>query len=384
MLTSNINDIYESLLQEVCAQHWQESQTLDFKRAFPGGTDREKSEALKDVCSFANADGGDLVYGITDIDGKADSISPVPKEGFDAIQRRLLQSIDSSIEPRISGIQARICEVAGGYVYVLRIPASVNGPHRFSVGGNQRFVMRNKTHTVDMSIDQLREAFGAASTQYEKLKAFRAQRIADIAARVNTYPLRPGPVLVVHLLPIASFARKTLVDIAAVRSVAGTFALDNWSGVRFHPNLDGLALLSYGRDESDGSLYHAQIYRNGAYEVVSHAGLLVDPEKPIIPGSAVAKWIGQAVSAYSKGADALGVAGQVAIGVSLLDIADYKLATMRYDEPAAGPHKQIVIPEVLIDELRPGLNVAEATAPVLDILAQAFGLIRFPEQTERL
>ena len=41
-----------------------EGRTLDYKRTLPGSTDEEKREFLADVSSFANAAGGDIVYGI--------------------------------------------------------------------------------------------------------------------------------------------------------------------------------------------------------------------------------------------------------------------------------------------------------------------------------
>jgi len=39
--------------------------------------DRDKAEFLKDVCAFANADGGDLIYGIDEEDGKASALTPI-------------------------------------------------------------------------------------------------------------------------------------------------------------------------------------------------------------------------------------------------------------------------------------------------------------------
>jgi schlafen family protein len=41
-----------------------ESRTLEYKRELPGGTDSDRKEFLADVSSFANAVGGDLVYGV--------------------------------------------------------------------------------------------------------------------------------------------------------------------------------------------------------------------------------------------------------------------------------------------------------------------------------
>jgi predicted HTH transcriptional regulator len=41
-----------------------EGRTIEYKQALPGGNDVAKKEFLADVSSFANASGGDLLYGV--------------------------------------------------------------------------------------------------------------------------------------------------------------------------------------------------------------------------------------------------------------------------------------------------------------------------------
>ncbi|MCK5240903.1 ATP-binding protein [bacterium] len=43
----------------------QESRTIEYKESLPGNSDQDKREFLADISSFANAAGGDLLYGIT-------------------------------------------------------------------------------------------------------------------------------------------------------------------------------------------------------------------------------------------------------------------------------------------------------------------------------
>ena len=105
------------MLQEGCQQRWPESQTLDFKRELPGPSSRFTHEFLKDVCAFANADGGDLVYGIAERNGVADAITPITNSGPDEVSRRLTQMLDAGIEPRLSGIAMHPVTIgAGGFV----------------------------------------------------------------------------------------------------------------------------------------------------------------------------------------------------------------------------------------------------------------------------
>jgi predicted HTH transcriptional regulator len=64
MINSPLSSLVEEDLQRLCEDRAVESQTLDFKRTIPGKDDRSKNEFLKDVCAFANGNGGDLLYGI--------------------------------------------------------------------------------------------------------------------------------------------------------------------------------------------------------------------------------------------------------------------------------------------------------------------------------
>ena len=70
MLTAELDRIDEALLHQICEDRVREGQ-VDFKKELPSKDERGKAEFLKDVCAFANADGGDLVYGVLDEDGRA-------------------------------------------------------------------------------------------------------------------------------------------------------------------------------------------------------------------------------------------------------------------------------------------------------------------------
>jgi hypothetical protein len=78
MLPDKLDAADEALLRSLCQQACPEAQTLEFKAELPERSDRGKAEFLKDVCALANADGGDLVYGIAERDGCADSPVPGP------------------------------------------------------------------------------------------------------------------------------------------------------------------------------------------------------------------------------------------------------------------------------------------------------------------
>ena len=94
MLLPNLDAINEAYLQGLCDDRTSESQTLEFKLSLP--VISEKYELQKDLCALANADGGDLVYGIAQAaPGVASKVMPLPIASLDAARRRIVQSRDS-------------------------------------------------------------------------------------------------------------------------------------------------------------------------------------------------------------------------------------------------------------------------------------------------
>ena len=169
-------------LQQICAQQWQESQTLDFKSQLPTPDSRGRQEFMKDVCAMANAEGGDLVYGVSESNGAADCVVPIVSTNVDAEMRRLNQ-LFAGIEPRVQGVRFKRVDVGNGFVLVVRVPFSFDGPHRFSVNNASRFVMRNGTHTSDLTYDQLRSASDRSATLSERARRFRIDRLSMIERR---------------------------------------------------------------------------------------------------------------------------------------------------------------------------------------------------------
>lgn len=375
----------EARIGEVCAQRTAESQTLDFKQALPGSSDRDKSEFLKDICAFANAEGGDLVYGIAEAAGIATSTAPISGEAPDAAKRRLGQVADSGLEPRVIGLQFRDVPVAGGYVLIVRVPASFSGPHRYNVSGVGKFVIRNGTHTVELSYEQLRSAFDRTATLTERARRFRTERLAIIAARETWMPMIAGPVCAVHLVPIARMGAGHAIDIAALYNEYTRFIFDFWGGASRSTNLDGLVVHpGIGKDQSEIGAY-VQLFRSGAMEAARYGGGLADRSTKMIPAGAVSKFIRDAVEKFLKASRELGFAGPAIAGAALLTVGNYEFALPREhfgDRPRAD-RESIVLPETWIEAVESTLSVDEVARPMLDILWQSFDVERCYQYDEK-
>lgn len=69
MIEKNIDRITEEDLQALIDNAVSERKTIEYKRSLSINRDSERKEFLADVSSFANASGGDLIYGITEAGG---------------------------------------------------------------------------------------------------------------------------------------------------------------------------------------------------------------------------------------------------------------------------------------------------------------------------
>ena len=216
MLTQSFEAVDTTLLKMVCDDAWPESSTLEFKRDAPGKADKDKLELLKDICALANSEGGDLVFGIDEVNGVAASLVPITNEPAEALTRRIIQTVESGIEPRLLGMQTKQFDIDGGYVLVLRVLPSFLGPHSFWVNSSRRFVMRTGITTIDLTFDQLRMAFDRTASLGERARTFITERNQALINNEMPKRLTPGPILAVHFVPLSGLAGKQAPDLQAL------------------------------------------------------------------------------------------------------------------------------------------------------------------------
>ena len=124
-----ISPISKDEVQRFIDDEIQESLHLDYKdsRAL---SKKKKDEIVKDVTSFANADGGMILYGVIEeghlpknIDGGVDNTS-IDREWIDQI-------LSTNISPIVDGIQINQIPLSGIHsLFVINIPKSYRGPHQ--------------------------------------------------------------------------------------------------------------------------------------------------------------------------------------------------------------------------------------------------------------
>jgi hypothetical protein len=386
VLLANLEQIDEAALQQLCTDKCPESGSLDFKREPPGNSDKEKNELLKDVCALANADGGDLVYGIAEADGAAGSIVPITGESADAAKRRIAQVLDAGLDPRVHGIKAHHVDVTGGYVLIIRVPGSYDGPHSLRVNGNlRRFVMRNGTSTSDLTFDQIRAAFDRSSTLAERAQAFIKRRLDGLVQNEGSKPLKSGPRAVVHLVPIAGLAGRHSLNLRTLTPLQmGRFMGGDWGISSSGFNLDGL-VFHPGRGADPEFYCYAQLFRTAAFEAATLAG----GEVPTAPGKSaqvvwatdLVKFFRQNVDSYLTSAAEWSLSGPVVASFSLLHVDGYSLGTDQFYRTSVLPkadRKHLVLPNAWIEDIAVAA-LDDVLRPQMDVMWQAFGMERCHE-----
>ena len=235
----NLDEVEERHLRELVDLAIPEIRNVDYKRSLPAKSDA--AEFLADVCSFANAGGGDLVYGVDEEGGIPTAVGGIQTTNPDRDLLSMEQRILSGISPRIPGLRGRYVRLANGnHVFVLRVLRSFARPHAVYRHETPRFVTRNSAGKYTMDVAEVRASVLASNTVSERMRSFRTGRLADIAAGETPADMSGQAVLVLHVLPLAAFdSPAPSVDLsAAPRSPQGFSPIG--IGGHFRHNFDGL------------------------------------------------------------------------------------------------------------------------------------------------
>lgn len=135
-----------------------ESLTLEYKAspAIDKRDDGKKLEMARDVCAFANAEGGQIVYGMTENDHEPAGLdSGIDGSTYPAIWFE--QVLQQHITPPISGLGIRHVPLKKPMVaVVIDVPATRGDPHQVSDG---RYYRRHNFNRLIMEHYEVRDAF---------------------------------------------------------------------------------------------------------------------------------------------------------------------------------------------------------------------------------
>jgi hypothetical protein len=379
MIPKNIDQVNEKDLQALVENSVLERKTIEYKQSLPSDSDSDKKEFLADVSSFANASGGDLIYGI--IQNKENG-TPERLEGLDIKNPdqeilRLENLIRNGIEPRIPSFNIRPIPLSNSRIaIIIRVNKSWISPHRVSFKGHDKFYSRGSNGKYPLNVEELRIAFTLSETLIDKIKKFRENRISAVYAGETPVPLYDGAKIILHLIPIISFNPAQHYDIDKIASQPGKIAPIYCMSYNCRYNLDGFLTYSAGRSEKSHS--YVQLFRNGIIEAVEALMLNSRTGELLIPSGAFEKELIISLSGYLSILQTLNVELPIFIFLTLVGVKGYSMAIdrMRYFgyEPYKIDRDVLFLPEVIIESY--DVNAADVLKPCFDSVWNACGFPR--------
>jgi hypothetical protein len=339
-----------------------ESKQIEYKQTLPGRGDPEGKEFLKDVSSFANAAGGDLIFGIREEDGTPSEICGLHVQNIDDEKLRIENMIRDGIEPRIPGISIREITEQGKIVIIVRIPRSWALPHVVKYKGHWRFYSRNSSGAYPLDVSELRASFLLSESMGERIRRFRSERLSMIVSGEGTLAMSDSPKLVLHVIPISVVDPATRFDLSSAIALSERAPQIDRESHTWRYNFDGFVTYA----PKGGS--YVQIFHNGSIEAVN-TSLFANP--PYIPSTKFEQVLVKAVEMYVALIKELGVQPPIFIMLSLLGVKSFVVTGSQRTYGEVIERNDLVISEVTMNSFES--HVAEILKPSFDAVWNAGG-----------
>src|SRR5713226_7686575 len=176
-LNKQLEALEESDLQALVDNQVSERKTIEYKAALPGNADGDKKEFLADVSSFANAAGGDLLFGIEEQAGTPTTLTGIQLADVDAQRLRLENMLRDGIDPKLPRVDLQPVALAskpGHYILILSVQKSWL-VHRVIFKDHGHFYSRHSAGKYRLDVAELRTAFELSGTMAERIRDFRAE-----------------------------------------------------------------------------------------------------------------------------------------------------------------------------------------------------------------
>ncbi|MFH1860286.1 MAG: ATP-binding protein [bacterium] len=394
MINKKIEEIKETDLQALIDNKVLEGKTIEYKKEMPNDSDSSKKEFLADVTSLANSSGGDLIFGIEQDNqtGEPKSLNGIETKNIDNEKTRLDNIVRGGIEPRILSVTIKPIFLGNSrYAILIRIPKSWVSPHRVIFGGHAKFYARNSSGKYEMDVDELRVAFNLSETLTDRIRNFRADRVAKIQADETPVPLGSPHRVVLHLIHGNALNLSVKFDVNSIyASRHDKLPLIYRSTLNGRYNLDGLFTYSNADDGKHSA--HTQLYRNGIIEAVD-AQMLA----PIERNGVILKYISsvvfeekliQATTRYLNLMSELAIEPPIFIFLSLLNVKDYKILTSggafgEYSDSI--DRNMLLLPAEIVEAY--GIPAETILKPMFDLVWNACGepkSLNFDENDHRI
>lgn len=377
-----------AFVQRVIDAALPEDLELEYKRELPKKvTDHSRAtqsrsdpleEFAKDVCAMANSSGGVLLYGVAeDVETKNPTLYPITDEHHDQAQVRLHSLLDSLIEPRLMGVTFDPIAIEGGYVLAVKVPGSLAGPHWHGKPEKRRFSVRRGARVSEFTYQELRSAFDRNASATARARQWINDRLAAVKANKTWLPMSPGPITVVHILPMLSYYQEgVLIDLAKAQAISAQFPRPWQSGHDTLINFDGVMVYQRSHNEEDELFGYTQLFRDGAIEVVMCARhyLPNEHDEGVVGAGPIAWTVHDAFVIAPPIIRELGKGGPLLLGVSVLNASGYAMPQRgRQLGRHSSDRDDLIVPSIYLEDAERAGELDRAARSALDMIWQGFG-----------
>lgn len=373
VLPGPLDAVDRAAVERLLAHGVAESRTLEYKRELPDPKDKEgKREFLADVTSFANAQGGDLLFGVDAPKGMPVAIPGLYLEDPDAELLRWEAILQDGVEPRLPGLRLRWIPLASGRgVLLIRMPPSPVAPHRVTFSNWSRFYGRRSNAKYEMDTQELREAFTASEALPARLRSMHLDAVE--AARRGDLPIGLGddPRAIVSVIPLTALRETRELEITPENALAPVKPSGYMDAIEM---IEGVLLHTHP-GEAGGVRSYAITYRQGRTDTAWTIGRVVDELskreiRMIWPKRFEDGLLDCACSTGVK-LQPFGIEGPWVVLATLIGIRDYPVRIN--DESLSDPawRDELTLPSLRIDTINRG-----ALVPLLRSFWLAFGVRR--------
>jgi hypothetical protein len=284
----------EDLLSLIENPDFRENEYIDYKQNFAfleitdkAQKDKKKSEFKNDVCSFANAEGGYIIYGISDKSGCAAELIGIniPNDNTDKFELDRRNDLQA-ISPRTPNVKFSFIKLKSGkYVVILYIKHDGFAPYTYVENQtNYKFFRRAGNEKITMTYTELRNMFNQSLSLDKEIYNYRTERINYYKGQSETVNDAYSKFMLLHIIP------DTFIDADYNHNM---FAIEKTKNIRFSsifsefecylksiPCVDGLRYPSYSFEKMPSECY---IYNNGIIECFLSIEDIIERDKNCFP-----------------------------------------------------------------------------------------------------
>jgi hypothetical protein len=273
LLNETFEHIDERLIQRLFDNQIQESKTLDYKREINLKSNDDKRELLADITSFANTEGGVIIFGIEEKKNEKGENTGLPEKASDLKidnPDKFLQSLEDIVhnntEPKLSAAQVKIISYKEQQLLIVGVPKYIGLPFMVTLNSTNKFYKRRNTGKYLVDVYELSEIFLKNYKMKERAEQFRLSRLKQVRALEFLPNLDIKGSYFLHIIPLG-YLDENLIELSnyeRIEQLRKDLVPIDSGGYSHRHNLEGfLTHYSYNAQEIKS---YVQLFRDGTME----------------------------------------------------------------------------------------------------------------------